>query len=279
MLLVVHQKSLRRIVEAVAAALFLWSAGCGGETQTRVEQGQPVATGNADFDSFFKEVEALRQASSKAVSEADMLASPLAKSLGIAGSARAFEALVPLSERARKWRASGFRPRLSLLPKPEVERRAKAEPSDDEVLNAVEASAQDALSLVDRMRELERRASDMRVKARELKARAQVTFGSKADEIESELGAATAVLERAAELSAVQGGRASYFVVGMMSALEREAGAASPAPSKAALASQEKAPARPPSAGRKPPPSKAPAAPPAAPPPKPAGKPSSDFDP
>ncbi len=116
-------------------------------------------------------------------------------------------------------------------------------------------------------------------KARELKARVQVTFGSKADEIESELGAATAVLERAAELSAVQGGRASYFVVGMMSALEREAGAASPAPSKAALASQEKAPARPPSGGRRPPPSKAPAAPPAAPPPKPAGKPSSDFDP
>lgn len=279
MLLVVHQKSLRRIAQAAAAALFLWGAGCGGETQTRVEQGQPVATGNADFDSFFKEVDALRQASSKAVSEADTLASPLAKSLGMAGSARAEEALVPLSERARKWRASGFKPRLSLLPKPEVERRAKAEPSDDEVLNAVEASAQEALSLVDRMRQLERRASDMRAKARELKARVQVTFGSKADEIESELGAATAVLERAAELSAVQGGRASYFVVGMMSALEREAGAASPAPSKAALASQEKAPARPPSGGRRPPPSKAPAAPPAAPPPKPAGKPSSDFDP
>lgn len=272
----------KRMLCIAAAAIALCASACGGESQSRIEQGQPVVTGNADFDSFFKEVDALRQASSKAVSEADSLSSPLSKSLGVPGSANSDDALLPLSERAKKWRDSGFKPSLSLTPAPTVEKQGKpsSDASDDTVLEAVEASAKDALSLAERMRDLERRAAAMRAKAKELKARVRVTFGSKADDIETELSAATVVLERASELSAAQGGRASYFVVGMMSALEKLSSGLS-APSKPSTASNAaKPPARPP-AGRKPPnPKPPPASTSGAATSKPAGKPpSSDFDP
>lgn len=276
----VTQVRVRWTAWLLAALLSGLCASCAGETQSRVEQGQPVNTGNADFDAFFKEVDALRDASSKAVAEANELPSPLARSLGLPGSSGSDATLGPLFERSKKWRDAGFRPRLSLMPKPEVERSGKApESADEDVLGAVELSARNALALADRMRDLEQRAAVLRGKAKELSARVRVAFGSKADDVETELRAAQSVLEKTAELSAAQGGRASYFVVGVMTALEREPGAGVPGAPAGGVASRQKPAARP-SGGRPRPPVSKPAAASSGPAPaKPAGKPASDFDP
>jgi hypothetical protein len=207
-------------IAALGPAAF--SAGCVSETSTRVEQGQPVSTGDATFDAFFKQVDELRADAAKAEKDVAEARTALVKALELPAEAGSDATIKAAGERAKKLRDGGVLLHLVLTPEAKlISTRGKgADPQSETLIKAVEDSVKGTLSLVQRLRAIDGRSLELQNKRRELRGKTKEVFGERAEEIDRELDATEKTIAKASDLGAKQAGDASYFVLGLASAVE-----------------------------------------------------------
>jgi len=211
------------------------SAGCAGETAARVATGQPVTTGNSEFDAFFKQVNELRAEAAKADEDEAGARLLLVKALALPEEAGADTTVKAAGERAKKLREAGLMLHLELTPEAKLVTRGKGGGSEGEAATkAIEEAARSSLALVRRMNELEARAADLQNKRRALRSKTQAELGERAEEVERELSASEGVIAEAAELGGKSAGSASQFVLSLAAAVETGAGGA-PLPTRVAV--------------------------------------------
>jgi hypothetical protein len=217
----------------LGVALGAGAIGCAGETASRVATGQPVATGNADFDAFFKQVDELRAEAAKADEDEAVARLLLVRALSLPEEAGAGATVKAAGDRAKKLRDAGVMLHLELTPEAKLVTRGKAG-EDEAAIKAIEESAKSSLALVRRMGELGKRSADLQNKRRELRSKTRVELGARAEEIERELSAAERVIAEAAELGSKSAGSASHFVLDLAGAVETGAGSP-PLPTRVAV--------------------------------------------
>lgn len=228
-----------RVVRAlvVAAALLVPAAGvvgCAAEAPSRVEQSDPVATGNPAYDDFFKQVQATHDEAEEAKKTAADARQPLVKALELDPKEASFDAIVDqMTDRSKKLRERGFTLHLDLLPDPKLTTTPNKplDPWGEDTLRAVEESAKKSLALVRKMTDLSGRVSALQKKRIELLEGVSTALGAQARDVARELDASDAVLSNTASLSAKQAGVASRFLIAVADVLET-GGSSSAAPSK-----------------------------------------------
>jgi hypothetical protein len=223
--------ALIRLAALAALGPAAFSAGCVSETSTRVEQGQPVSTGDATYDAFFKQVDELRAEATKAEKDVAEARAALLKALELPAETGSDATIKAAGERAKKLKDGGVLLHLELTPEAKlISTRSKGiDPWSETLIKAVEDSAKGTLSLVQRLRAIDGRSLELQTKRRELRAKTKEVFGDRAEEIERELDATEQTIATAGDLGAKQAGSASYFVLGLASAVETGARGAQPA--------------------------------------------------
>jgi hypothetical protein len=182
-----------------------------------------VATGNADFDAFFKQVDELRTEAAKADEDEAVARLLLVRALALPEEAGADATVKAAGERAKKLKEAGLMLHLNLTPEAKLVTRGKGADSEASV-KAIEESAKSSLALVRRMGELEKRSADLQNKRRELRSKTRAELGARAEEIERELLEAEKVIAEAAELGSKSAGSASHYVLALAAAVETGAG-------------------------------------------------------
>jgi hypothetical protein len=201
------------------------ATGCAGETASRVATGQPVATGNAEFDAFFKQVDELRAEAAKADEDEATARLLLVRALALPEEAGADATVKAAGERAKKLLEAGLMLHLELTPEAKLVTRGKGGDAGNEAaIKAIEEAAKSSLALVRRMADIEKRSADLQNKRRELRLKTRSELGARAEEIERELGASEQVIAEAAELGSKSAGSASQFVLELAGAVETGAG-------------------------------------------------------
>lgn len=206
------------------AVLGSGAGGCAGGTASRVATGQPAATGNAEFDAFFKQVDELRAEAQKAGEDEAVARLLLVRAFALPEEAGAAATVKAAGERAKKLKDAGVLLHLELLPEAKLVTRGKGGGDAEAELKAIEEAAKSSLAFVRRMAELEKRSMELQNKRRELRSKTRTEFGARAEEIERELGDAEKALTEAAEFAAGSAGSASYFVLDLAEAVETGAG-------------------------------------------------------
>lgn len=207
------------------AALGSASVGCAGETAARVSTGQPVTTGNSEFDAFYKQVNALRAEAAKADDDEAAARLLLVKALALPEEAGADTTVKAAGERAKKLREAGLMLHLELTPEAKLVTRGRGGGSEGEAATkAIEEAAKGSLALVRRMNDLETRAADLQNKRRALRSKTRAELGARAEEVERELEASEGVIAEASELGGKSAGSASQFVLSLAAAVETGAG-------------------------------------------------------
>jgi hypothetical protein len=206
-----------------ALGLGMSSAACGGPSPARVEQGQPVSTGDADFDAFFKQVDEARTESMRADKDVAQARAALITALGLPADAGLDVTVKEAGDRAKKLKdESSVLLHLELTPEARLV-STKGKPLDDKgeaTLKAVEEAAKSSIAVMQRLNKIAARVAELQSARRGLREKTRATFGGRAEEIERELDASEGVLARAAELGDKSAGLASQFVLALAGAVE-----------------------------------------------------------
>lgn len=242
---------------SVALVAFLALSSCASK-QTRINQGEAITTGNAQYDAFFGQVRDLRAEALRAEEDERAAHAGLVKALGLEEKSDASSAVGLMEQRAKKYRDAGVLLHLDIVPEPKlVQHRGSAslDAQAEATLKAIEESAKASLALEKRLGALTGRAKELEKQRADLRAQTPATFKgdpqAKRDEITAELDASEGVLASASDLGSRSAGRASRFVIELAKAVETGAGdapAAAAPPTSTAVAK-----AKPPTTWKKPP--------------------------
>lgn len=212
-----------RVASALLVALGLSGAACLPAKPTRIQQGQAVTTGNAAYDKFFQQVLDARADAAKAEKDTEEAQTELARSLGLdPKTAAPDEILERIAEQAKKLRDKGVLLHLNLTPEAELVSTVKRplEPSGEDIVKAVEASAKQWLALIKRTDKLSIRAASLQKQRNDLLNRAPGELGPGSDDVVRELEASQAVLDDVASRGSEQAGASSKFILALAAAVE-----------------------------------------------------------
>ncbi|HEY4122592.1 MAG TPA: hypothetical protein VGM56_32230 [Byssovorax sp.] len=257
----------------------LVSLGCL-HSSSHVERGEPFSTGVQKYDDFFKEVIALQNASKQADDEEVEGRSDLVAALGLPAKTDLAVAVGETRTRAQKMKAYGVLMHLELTPdvKLVTSRGKTADEFPPALAQGISESTRKSLDLARRLDEASARAQDLEKARVKLRTDAPDAFRAltqvQRDEIVHELDASADVLVGVQDEAKRHAGRASEFVVGVVTAVETgAAGAAAlyatppPPPAVAVASARAAAPHKAPTKwttklATKPTPAKPPAKPP-----------------
>lgn len=229
-------------VSALVAGLAL--GACGPTvTQTHLERGEPVTTGDAAFDTFFREIVEVKGEAEKAGADLGEVARPLSEAAGTASkSAPPSEAV---RSEAKKLQMSGTLLHLDLVPEAKLTTSGKPDAPSEKLLAAAELTAKGSLAIARRTAEVRVRIADLEKRRGDLVASAQASFpdATQRAAITRELTAAEGVLKEAREASEKHGGAASRLALDLAMALETGAGSS-------AVAAAAKKPVKPGGGGK-----------------------------
>lgn len=281
------ERCVRAARSVMAAVALMAGATACLSTTSRIERGEAVATGNASYDEFFRQVNDTRAQAEAAKKEVAEARAPLAKALQLSASNATIEEIAAqTAERSKKLRQRGVLLHLDIAPDPKVAPLSGKglDPLGDDLVKATQDSAQRSLAAARRLDDLAARAARLQRTRAELLEGVHAALGSQANDVARELEAAEGVLSSAASLSLKQAGTAARFLIVIADAIERDPAnatsksASSAAPSaKSANKPQGKWTGRAAPSGGAKTPAAAPAAP-ATPAPKPPPK-GDDFEP
>ena len=239
----------------VAALVSLGSAGCL-HSSSHVERGEPFSTGVQKYDDFFKEVIALQNAAKHADDEEIEGRADLVAALGLAPKTDLSVAVGETRGRAQKMKAYGVLMHLELTPdvKLVTTRGKTADEFPPALAQGISESTRKSLDLARRLDEAAAHAQDLEKTRVKLRTDAPDAFRAltqvQRDEIVHELDTSADVLVGVEDEAKKHAGRASEFVVGVVTAVETgAAGAAAlyatpPPPPAVAVASARATPPR-----------------------------------
>ncbi len=236
----------RWFVAVLAAALAIGAAACGPPSgRTHVERGEPLTTGVAAYDSYFREVAEVKAEADKAGADLGDASKPLTEAIGAQSSTTPAPDYVRAE--AKKLQMSGTLLHLDLLPEAKIVTSAKPDAPTEKLLTAAEQTAKGSLSIARRAGEVLLRIADLERRRADLVTTAKASFpdDSKRAEITRELAGSADALKAARETAEKHGGAASKLALDLAMALETGAGSG-------ALASAKKPGTKPGGAGTKP---------------------------
>jgi hypothetical protein len=225
--------SSRRFVAGMVAALAIGVAACGpSAAQTHVERGEPLVTGVAAYDNFFREVAEVKAEADKAGADLGDASKPLAEAIGAQSSTTPAPDYVRAE--AKKLQMSGTLLHLDLLPEAKVVTSAKPDAPTEKLLAAAETTAKGSLSVARRAGEVLLRIADLERRRADLVTTAKASFPNdgKRAEITRELAGSADALKAAREAAEKNGGAASKLALDLAMALETGAGSGAVAAAK-----------------------------------------------
>lgn len=211
------------IVAAIAIACALPACG-GAASRTHVERGEPVSTGVAAYDAFFREVAEVKTDADKVAADLGEASKPLNDAVG--AQAKATPPADFVRAEAKKLQMGGTLLHLDLLPETKLVTSNKPDASSEKLLGATEQTAKSSVSVARRAAEVLLRVSDLERRRADLVTTAKATFpdADKRAEITRELSGAESVLAAAREAGEKHGGAASKLALDLAIALETGAG-------------------------------------------------------
>ena len=233
-------------VTVIAAVIAIGVAACGPSAgRTHVENGEPIATGVAAYDNYFREVTEVKAEADKAGADLGDASKPLAEAIGPQSSGTPAPDYVRAE--AKKLQMSGTLLHLDLLPEAKLVTSAKPDAPTEKLLTAAEQTAKGSLSIARRAGEVLLRIADLERRRADLVTTAKASFpnDSKRAEITRELAGSAEALKAARDSAEKHGGAASKMVLDLAMALETGAGSG-------AIAAAKKPPAKPGGTGTKP---------------------------
>lgn len=222
---------LRSAFAVIAIGLAI--AACGAPaSRTHVERGEPLSTGVAAYDTFFREVTEVKADADKVASDLGEASKPLADAVG--GQAKATPAPDFVRAEAKKLQMGGTLLHLDLLPETKLVTSSKPDASSEKLLTATEQTAKSSLSVARRAGEVLLRVADLERRRADLVTTAKASFPDqeKRAQITRELAGAESVLAEAKEAGEKHGGAASKLALDLAMALETGAGSGAIASSK-----------------------------------------------
>jgi hypothetical protein len=212
-------------LRAWTVALALLAAACGpGAKSPGTPNGEPLTTGNAAYDAFFREVAEVKKEAEKAGSDLADASRPLNDALGPQGSSAAPSDAV--RTQAKKLQMSGTLLHLDLVPEAKMVTSTKPDASSEKLLAAVEQTAKGSLAIVRRSSDVLVRITDLEKRRVDLLGTAPAMFPdeNKRNQVTGELSVAEATLKAARALGDKHGGAASKLSLDLAMAIETGAG-------------------------------------------------------
>jgi hypothetical protein len=215
----------------LALALAAWAC-TPTVTATHIEKGEPVTTGNATFDTFFREVAEAKAEADKVGRDAGEAQRPLNDVVGSQSAGAAAPEAVRTE--AKKLQVSGTLLHLDIVPEAKVVTSGKPDGTSQKVLDAAEKTAKESLAVARRASDLLVRLADLEKRRTQLAGTAPSTFSNEKQrgEVTRELAAAEGVIKGARENGEKHGGAASKLVLDLALALETGAGSGAVASAK-----------------------------------------------
>jgi len=216
-----------RLALGAALGVALGSAlvACGPTvSRTRVEKGETITTGDAAYDTFFREIAEVKYEAEKAGADLSDATRPLSDAIRAPGKSAAPSDAVRVE--AKKLQMSGTLLHLDLVPETKLVTSGKPDAPSEKLLGAAEQTAKGALAIARRAGEVLVRITDLEKRRGDLVAGAGTSFPdeSKRAEITRELASAEGVLKAAREAGEKHGGAASRLALDLAMALETGAG-------------------------------------------------------
>jgi hypothetical protein len=214
----------RRLRNVLGAALLATTPACIGGTDSLIVQDQRVETGRREFDSYFSEVDDLRDEVEQLDSEMYDIRANLIEALGVSPEISLGALLEKTRKRVDKAKGYGTALTLTLSPRPRIIVVAgeTGDERDDQFGVAVEQSAEKALDkfkaytkLLEQVSALDKRRGELADKIDRLPAEYQ----GKKDLFETEIVGAGDVLQGAESKLLRDTRTLSHFLVGLTTAV------------------------------------------------------------
>lgn len=248
-----------RLLRLLAMAMLLSSASCLARQESLLEKGERVDTGRRPFDTYFEEVDALRDEVDSLDSDLFPMRQPLTEHLGLDVDASLPKLLGETRTRATKLRDYGVSMNLGLTPLPkvlQVKGNLELDAKDEGLPEAIQEAAVRASDTFKKYQDLLVRAASLEEQRNKLADKIdQLPPGyAKRPLIETEIVAAGRVLEKAERKLAKDTRTIAHFLIGLVQAVDTGATELqSQKCDETVVATQEKG-KKPPKSGWRPPP-------------------------
>lgn len=201
--------------------LSLFSIGCAGPSQSLLEQNQPVDSGRRDFDTYFQEVDDLRDEVNKLTdSQLYTFREPLVDALDADPDIGMASLLGETQKRVAKLRDFGITLDLQLMPTPKVlvDRGEMGSDDDKGLPEAIQESASRAMAFFDQHQKLLEKAENLEKKRGEVAERINRMSpdDDKRGYIETEIVGAGRVLDGSEKRLLGNTRTISHFLVGLV---------------------------------------------------------------